>query len=635
MNKKEYIIGIDLGTTNSCLSIMEGGKPKVLENTEGRKTTPSIVAFKGDGGKERLVGQSAKREQVTNPNNTFFGTKRLIGMKYSAISQHEKDILPFKIVSHNNGDAWVSSREDKLMSPSEIGAAVLTYLKNVAESYLGQKVIKAVITVPAYFNNSQREATKKAGEIAGLKIENIINEPTAAALAYGLDRSDDGYVAVYDLGGGTFDVSILELQKIEGKGTFEVKSTNGDTHLGGEDFDHEISSFLIKEFKKQSGIDITSDSSALQRVKEEAEKVKIALSSAQSVDVNLPFLSANASGPQHFQITMSRSRLESLVADFVNKTEAPCKQAMKDAGLSNSDIKNVILVGGMTRMPLVKEKVKEIFGMEPSTAVNPDEAVAIGAAIQGGVLAGEVTDILLMDVTPLSLGIETLGGLMTTLIDKNTTIPTKKSQVFSTAADNQTSVTITVYQGERKQAMDNHLLGKFDLHGIPPAQRGVPQIEVSFDIDASGIIHVSAKDKGTGKEHSIKITDGSGLNDQEVEKMKSDAEKFAEEDKKKANLIELRNKSDNIVYTSEKAINENKDKISQELKNDLEAKISNLKEVLSSDDIEKMQAAYDELNNHLMKLYTEIQKNAQSADPKSDTNNSSDHEPQAQDTSTK
>ena len=590
------IIGIDLGTTNSCVAVLEGGDPKVLTNAEGGRTTPSVVAFTDKG--ERLVGQVARRQAITNPENTIFAIKRLIGRRFEdAEVQKDLKILPYKIVKADNNDAWVQCR-GKDYSPQEISGMILQKMKKTAEDYLGETVTEAIITVPAYFNDSQRQATKDAGKIAGLEVKRIINEPTAASLAYGLDKKKDEKIAVFDLGGGTFDISILEL----GEGVFEVKSTNGDTHLGGEDFDLRIMDYLADEFKKDQGIDLRSDRMALQRLKEAAEKAKIELSSSMETDINLPFVTADASGPKHLNIKLTRAKLEKLVDNLINKVEQPCRTALKDAGLNPQDINEVILVGGMTRMPRVQEKVKEIFGKEPNKSVNPDEVVAIGAAIQAGVLTGDVKDVLLLDVTPLSLGIETLGGVMTKLIEKNTTIPTRKSQIFSTAADSQTAVTIHVLQGEREMAADNKTLGRFELVGIPPAPRGVPQIEVSFDIDANGIVHVAAKDLATGKEQSIKITASSGLSKEEVEKMVRDAEMHADEDKKKKEMIEVRNQLDSLIYTTEKTLSENKDALDEASRGNLESAIEKAKKALESDNVDEVKSATQELTTASHKL---------------------------------
>jgi molecular chaperone DnaK len=599
------VIGIDLGTTNSCVAIMEGGEPVVIANAEGSRTTPSMVAFTESG--ERLVGQQAKRQAVTNPENTLFAIKRLIGRKYDS-EPVRKDIslVPYKIIKADNGDAWVEARGKKY-SPPEISAMILQKMKQTAEDYLGQPVTDAVVTVPAYFNDSQRQATKDAAKIAGLNLLRIINEPTAAALAYGLDKKHEQKIAVFDLGGGTFDISILEL----GDGVFEVKSTNGDTFLGGEDFDQRIIDYVADEFKKDQGIDLRSDKMALQRLKESAEKAKCELSSSMETDINLPFITADQSGPKHLNVRLTRAKLESICADLLANLVGPCKTALKDAGLAPSDINEVILVGGMTRMPAVQKRVEEIFARVPSKGVNPDEVVAVGAAIQGGVLKGEVKDVLLLDVTPLSLGIETLGGVMTKLIEKNTTIPCKKSQVFSTAADNQPAVSVHVLQGERDMASDNKTLGRFDLTGIPPAPRGVPQIEVAFDIDANGIVHVSAKDLGTGKEQSIRITASSGLSKEEVERMVKDAESHAAEDKRKRELIEARNQADGLVYTTEKAVKEHGDKVDEATRAAIEGALAELKQAMEGDDIEAIRTKTEALATASHKLAEVMYQQAQ------------------------
>lgn len=590
------VIGIDLGTTNSCVAVMEGKDVKVIENAEGARTTPSMVAFTDSG--ERLVGQAAKRQAVTNPENTLFAIKRLIGRRFDdPTTKKDIDLVPYKITSGDNGDAWVNSH-GKNYSPSQISAFILGKMKETAEAYLGEKVTQAVITVPAYFNDSQRQATKDAGKIAGLEVLRIINEPTAAALAYGMDKKNGGVIAVYDLGGGTFDVSVLEI----GDGVFEVKSTNGDTFLGGEDFDARIIDYLAEEFKKENGIDLKKDKLALQRLKEAAEKAKIELSSAIQTEVNLPFITADATGPKHLLIKLTRAKLEAIVDDLIERTMEPCRKALKDAGLKASDIQDVILVGGMTRMPKVIEKVKEFFGKEPNRSVNPDEVVAIGAAIQGGVLKGDVKDVLLLDVTPLSLGIETLGGVFTRLIDRNTTIPTKKSQVFSTAEDGQTAVTIRVFQGEREMAADNKMLGQFDLVGLPAAPRGVPQIEVTFDIDANGIVNVSAKDKATGKEQQIRIQASGGLSDADIEKMVKDAEAHKAEDEKRRKLVEARNQADALVHNAEKQLKDAGDKVGSEDKSLVEAAVADLKSVKDGEDIEAIEAKTQALTQALMKV---------------------------------
>jgi molecular chaperone DnaK len=594
------VIGIDLGTTNSCVAVMEGGKPKVIENSEGARTTPSVVAFTKDG--ERLIGQPAKRQAVTNPDNTIFAVKRLIGRRFDdPITKKDTELVPYKIVKGSNGDAWVHAG-GKDYSPSQISAFILQKMKETAEAYLGESVAQAVITVPAYFNDAQRQATKDAGQIAGLEVLRIINEPTAAALSYGLEKEDGKTIAVYDLGGGTFDISVLEI----GDGVFEVKSTNGDTFLGGEDFDARIVNWLADRFKAKEGIDLRTDRLALQRLKEAAEKAKIELSSAATTEINQPFITARMEGgtttPLHLVETLTRADLEKLVEDLIERTIEPCKKALKDAGLEAKDIADVVLVGGMTRMPRVRERVKEFFGREPHTGVNPDEVVAMGAAIQAGVLQGDVKDVLLLDVTPLSLGIETLGGVFTRMIDRNTTIPTKKSQVFSTAEDNQNAVTIRVFQGEREMAADNKVLGQFDLVGIPPAPRGVPQIEVTFDIDANGIVNVSAKDKGTGKEQQIRIQASGGLADADIEKMVKEAEQFADEDKKRRAAAEAKNNAESLIHSTEKQLAEHGDKVSAEIKEEIEKAIAEAKTAVESGDADDMQQKTAALTQAAMKL---------------------------------
>ncbi|MEQ9662887.1 MAG: molecular chaperone DnaK [Parasphingopyxis sp.] len=599
------VIGIDLGTTNSCVAVMEGGKPKVIENSEGARTTASMVAFTKDG--ERLIGQPAKRQAVTNPDNTIFAVKRLIGRRFDdPMTKKDMELVPYDIVKADNGDAWVEAKGEKY-SPSQISAFILQKMKETAESYLGETVEQAVITVPAYFNDAQRQATKDAGKIAGLEVLRIINEPTAAALAYGLEKNDGKTIAVYDLGGGTFDISILEI----GDGVFEVKSTNGDTFLGGEDFDSKIVEFLADEFKKAEGIDLRGDKLALQRLKEAAEKAKIELSSAQSTEVNLPFITADQNGPKHLVKTISRSDLEKLVGDLIKRTLEPCKKALEDAGVDKGGIDEVIMVGGMTRMPKVRSVVQDFFGKEPHVGVNPDEVVAMGAAIQAGVLQGDVKDVLLLDVTPLSLGIETLGGVFTRMIDRNTTIPTKKTQTYSTAEDNQNAVTIRVFQGEREMAADNKMLGQFDLVGIPAAPRGVPQIEVTFDIDANGIVNVSAKDKGTGKEQQIKIQASGGLEEADIEKMVQEAEQFAEEDKKKREGAEAKNQAESLVHSTEQQLNEHGDKIDDATRSDIEAKIAETKTAIEGGDSEAMKTKSEELAQAAMQLGQKIYESQQ------------------------
>ena len=621
------VIGIDLGTTNSCVAVMEGNQAKVIENSEGARTTPSVVAYTD----EILVGQSAKRQSVTNPENTLYAIKRLIGRRFEDdVVSKDKDMVPFKITKADNGDAWVEAG-GKGLAPQQVSAEILRTLKKRAEEYLGQEVKEAVITVPAYFNDSQRQATKDAGKIAGLDVKRIINEPTAAALAFGLDKkTSDQKIAVYDLGGGTFDISIIELAEVEGEKQFEVLSTNGDTFLGGEDFDIAIIDYLVDEFKKDQGVDLKADPAALQRLKEAAEKAKIELSSNQQTEINLPYVTADSSGPKHLLYKITRAKFESLVSELVERSIKPVEIAMKDAGLTPSDISDVILVGGQTRMPLVQEKVKEFFGKEPRQDINPDEAVAMGAAVQGAVLAGDVTDILLLDVSPLTLGIETLGGVATPLIEKNTTIPTNKSQIFSTAEDNQTAVTVNVVQGERKQAADNKQLGLFNLDGIAPAPRGMPQIEVAFDIDANGILNVSAKDKATGKEQKITIQASGGLSEDEIEKMVSDAEANADNDKKFEELVNARNTADTLIHGCKKTLEESKDKVSEDEKSAIEAGISDLEEALKGDDKdnieEKTKALTDASSSMAQRLYAEQQQESQGADQANDSDNQGSNE---------
>lgn len=609
------VIGIDLGTTNSCVAVMEGKEPKVIANLEGINTTPSMVAFTDSG--EILVGDPAKRQAVTNPKRTVYAVKRLIGRRFDdQLVKKDQDLVPYKIAKADNGDAWVEI-DDKKHSPSQISAFILQKMKEAAENYLGEKVTRAVVTVPAYFNDAQRQATKDAGRIAGLEVERIINEPTAAALAYGFDKKASKTIAVYDLGGGTFDVSILE---ISDGGVFEVKATNGDTFLGGEDFDMRVLDYLIEEFKKESSVDIRKDPLALQRLKEAAEKAKKELSSTQQTDINLPYITADQTGPKHLNIKLSRSKLESLVMDLIDRTIEPCKKALKDAGFTAKDIEEVVMVGGMTRMPKVVEKVKEFFGKEPHKGVNPDEVVALGASIQGGVLQGDVKDLLLLDVTPLSLGIETLGGVFTRLIDRNTTVPIKKSQVFSTAEDNQHAVTIRVFQGEREFAAQNKLLGEFNLEGIPPARRGLPQIEVTFDIDANGIVHVSAKDKASGKEHKVTIQASGGLSDAEIEKMVQDAKQYEEEDKKRKKIVELKNNADSTIYSVEQTLKEHGDKIDQEKKNNVQELIQSLRKSMEEENADEINSKIGLLTTLAMSIGAEMNKDSGNDEPSESSN---------------
>ena len=612
-------IGIDLGTTNSCVAVLEGGQPKIIENSEGMRTTPSVVAFTSEG--ERLVGIAAKRQAVTNPENTLYASKRLIGRRYDdPMTQKDLKTLAYKIVKATNGDAWLEA-QGKKYSPSQIGAFVLTKMKETAEAYLGGQVKKAVITVPAYFNDSQRQATKDAGVIAGLEVERIINEPTAAALAYGLDKTDGKVIAVFDLGGGTFDISILEISQ----GVFEVKSTNGDTSLGGEDFDNVLQQYLLDEFKKETGIDLKFDKTALQRVRESAEKAKIELSSSTLTQINQPYITADKNGPKHLNIKITRAKFEQLTDSLIERTKKPCEQCLKDSGLSKNDIQEVILVGGMTRVPKVQEFVKNLYGKNPNKSVNPDEAVAAGAAIQAGVLQGEMGGIVLLDVTPLSLGIETLGGVFTRIINRNTTIPTRKSQTFSTAADNQPSVTIKVLQGEREMANDNKLLGNFDLSGIPPAPRGMPQIEVTFDIDANGLVHVNAKDKATGKDTSITVQSSGGLSKADIERMVKDAERLKAEDEKKRNAIDTKNEADNTIYNIEKTMHEHNDKIPENLKNDLNSAISELKQKMAEDDVEGMRQGIEKVKTVSLEIGKSIyQSQPRQEEPKPEDNKEED-----------